>query len=420
MIEIKAEKIKNSEVLVPGSKSYTHRMLIASALSDGICHIHNSLKSEDTLLTLAALKDLGIKIEVPDDRVVVHGQKGKFRPCGNPIDLGNSGTSIRFLTAVAALGQGVYTLTGTKRMQERPLQDLIAGLNQIGVSAHAVNDNGCPPVQIEGGKVKGGKIALACSISSQFLSALLFIAPYTQEGIDITVIEGPVSRPYVDMTVAIMEKYGVEVNRDGYKRFKVRGGQTYRAGTYVVEPDCSQAGYFWAAAAITGAAIKVRGVRKDSFQGDVRFTELLAAMGCNVFDEKDGIKVVGGRLAAIETDMADMPDLVPTLAVVAAFAKGTTVIKNVAHLKAKESDRLSSVVNELTRMGIDATCREDGLIIRGGDPCGAVIETYGDHRIAMSFAVAGLRVPGIIIKDQRCVEKSFPNFWKVFEGLYQE
>jgi 3-phosphoshikimate 1-carboxyvinyltransferase len=188
----------------------------------------------------------------------------------------------------------------------------------------------------------------------------------------------------------------------------------------MVEPDCSQAGYFWAAAAITGAAVKVRGVQKDSFQGDVRFTELLAAMGCKVFEEKDGIKVVGGSLAAIEADMADMPDLVPTLAVVATFARGTTIIKNVAHLKAKESDRLASVINELTRMGIEANYRENGLIIRGGSPCGAVIETYGDHRIAMSFAVAGLKVPGISIKDERCVEKSFPNFWKVFEGLYQK
>jgi 3-phosphoshikimate 1-carboxyvinyltransferase len=420
MIEIKTEKIKNSDVVVPGSKSYTHRILIASALSDGICQIHNSLKSEDTLLTLAALKDLGTKIEVEGDKVVVYGQKGKFGSCDKPIDLGNSGTSMRFLTAVAALGQGVYTLTGTKRMQERPLQDLIVGLNQIGVLAHAVNDNGCPPVQINGGKVKGGNIALACSISSQFLSALLFIAPYTEEGLDITVIEGPVSRPYVDMTVAIMEKFGIRVNRNGYQQFKVRGGQTYRAGTYVVEPDCSQAGYFWAAAAITGAAVKVRGVQKDSYQGDVRFTELLAAMGCNVFEEKDGIKVVGGSLVGIEADMADMPDLVPTLAVVAAFARGTTVIKNVAHLKAKESDRLASVINELNRMGIDATGRKNGLIIRGGAPGGAAIETYGDHRIAMSFAVAGLKVPGIIIKDESCVEKSFPNFWKVFEGLYQK
>jgi 3-phosphoshikimate 1-carboxyvinyltransferase len=420
MIEIKIEKIKNSEVVVPGSKSYTHRILIASALSDGICHIHNSLKSEDTLLTLAALRNLGIKIEIDGDKVVVHGQKGEFKACDNPIDLGNSGTSMRFLTAVAALGQGVYTLTGSKRMQERPLQDLISGLNQIGVAAHAVNANGCPPVQIDGGKVEGGNVELSCSISSQFLSALLFIAPYTQEGIDVAVIEGPVSRPYVDMTVAIMEKFGIRVNREGYKRFKVRGGQIYSSGTYVVEPDCSQAGYFWAAAAITGAAVKVRGVRKDSFQGDVRFTELLAAMGCKVLETKDGIEVVGGSLTAIEADMGDMPDLVPTLAVVAAFARGTTIIKNVAHLKAKESDRLASVLNELTRMGIDATYQENGLAIRGGIPCGAEIETYGDHRIAMSFAVAGLKVPGICIKDERCVEKSFPNFWEVFEGLYQK
>ena len=418
MIEIKPQKINDAVVGVPGSKSYTHRMLIASALSDGVCTIHNGLKSEDTTLTLEALRQMGVTIEIDGNKFIVHGTKGMLKPRTEPVYLGNSGTSMRLLTAVAALGKGIYTLTGTKRMGERPIQDLIDGLKQIGVNARSVNNNGCPPLEINGGDLAGGSIALKCGISSQFLSALLLIAPYTKNGIDINVIEGPVSRPYVDMTVEVMERLGVKIRRDGYERFWVQGGATYRAGSYTVEPDCSQAGYFWAAAAITGAEVMVKGINRESRQGDVRFVKVLEAMGCDISYQKDGIKVSGKELAAITTDMADMPDMVPTLAVVAAFARGTTVIENVAHLRGKESDRLGSVVNELSKMGIEASCSDTGMIITGGNPNGAEIDTYGDHRIAMSFALAGLKIPGICIKDPRCVEKSFPNFWEVFESLY--
>jgi 3-phosphoshikimate 1-carboxyvinyltransferase len=265
----------------------------------------------------------------------------------------------------------------------------------------------------------GGGVALKCGVSSQFLSALLLIAPYTTQGVKINVIEGPVSRPYVDMTVDVMEELGVEVQRDGYEYFSVAGGQIYRAGSYEVEPDCSQAGYFWAAAAISESDIKVKGTTTKSRQGDVRFTELLEKMGCNIEHGSDGITVSGRPLSAITADMSDMPDMVPTLAVVAAFAKGTTVIKNVGHLKAKESDRLGSVVKELSKIGIDASCSETGMKIEGGHPHGSEIDTYGDHRMAMSFALAGLKIPGIVIRDERCVEKSFPDFWNVFESLYR-
>ncbi|MFC1857495.1 3-phosphoshikimate 1-carboxyvinyltransferase [Thermodesulfobacteriota bacterium] len=418
MKEIKPQKLRDAEVIVPGSKSYTHRILIAAGLSDGICTIKNPLKSEDTLLTMEALKRFGINIDEENNGFFVHGKKGRLAPPKETIFLGNSGTSMRLLTAVASLGDGLYTLTGTERMQERPIQDLLDGLKQIGVFARSVRENGCPPVVIPGGNLKGGPVKLNCKISSQFLSALLLIAPYAREGLDITVVEGPVSRPYVDMTVAVMEKLGVSVLREGYKKFTVRGSQTYRAGSYTVEPDCSQAGYFWAAAAITGNSVKVKGILSDSRQGDIRFVDLLQKMGCRISRESDGIKITGGPLRSVEADMADMPDLVPTLSMVAAFAKGTTVITNVAHLKAKESDRLTAVANELSKMGIDAVCTGSGLQIHGGRPHGAAIETYGDHRIAMSFAIAGLVVPGVVIKDEQVVGKSFPTFWDVFEKLY--
>jgi 3-phosphoshikimate 1-carboxyvinyltransferase len=420
MIEIKSQPIKpRCEVTVPGSKSYSHRILIASALSDGECRIRNTLISEDTLLTLQALRQMGIDIDdTAKDQIIVAGRSGRLKPCADPIFLGNSGTSMRLLTAVAALGQGTFTLTGTDRMAERPIQDLIVALEQLGVRIHTKNRNGCPPVEITGKKISGGSVSINCRTSSQYLSALLLIAPYTNRGLEIRVTEGPVSRPYLDMTVNVMDKFGVTVEREGYDRFRVAGGQAYRAGSYAVEPDGSQAGYFWAAAAVCGTEIKVKGVTADSCQGDVNFAKLLATMGCATATEPDGITVCGRHLRAADVDMGDMPDMVPTLAVVAAFAEGTTIIRNVSHLKAKESDRLAAVVNELVKMGIDARCSADELIVTGGNPHGAEIETYGDHRIAMSFAVAGLAAPQTFIRDENCVAKSFPDFWEVFAGLY--
>ena len=418
MIEIRPGHIQNTDVVVPGSKSYTHRLLIAAALSDGQCRIHNPLRSEDTLLTMGALKQMGVHIHDTGDSITVQGTGGALGPCDRPIYLANSGTSMRLLTGVAALGMGPYTLTGSKRMHERPIQDLLDGLIPLGVDARSVNNDGCPPVIINGGHLKGGATSVRCRISSQFISSLLLMAPCTSEGVDIRVTEGLVSRPYVDMTIDIMEKLGIRVRRQAYERFRIAGGQPYRAGDYMVEPDCSQAGYFWAAAAITGAAIRVRGISATSRQGDVQFARVLEQMGCHVNYDQEGITVTGGPLRAVTVDMADMPDVVPTLAVVAAFARGTTVIENVAHLREKESDRLGTVAHELNRMGISAEVTDSGLTITGGAPGGAEIETYNDHRIAMSFAVAGLTVPGVKIRGEQCVEKSFPNYWDVFNSLY--
>jgi len=418
MKEIKPHKMSNCQVSVPGSKSYTHRMLIAAALANGVSTLENALVSEDTRFTMEALRQMGIQIDVNRAGVRVDGKGGRMSAGHAPIYLGNSGTSMRLLTAVAALGEGTYTLTGTDRMQKRPLKDLLDALQQIGVKARSLNDNGCPPVEITGKTICKNRVDINCQKSSQYLSALLLIAPCTHHGLEIRVTGGPVSRPYVDLTIDVMKTFGLRLERDGYRRFNVPGRQIYRAGEYAVEADCSQAAYFWGAAAIGGAHIKVLGVKADSAQGDIRFVDLLRSMGCRVLKTSDGLAVVGGSLSAIEADLADMPDQVPTLAVVAAFAKGTTVIKNVAHLKSKESDRLSATVTELKKMGIDATCTANTLVIKGGKPKGAVIDTYNDHRIAMSFAIAGLNVPAVYIRNEGCVEKSFPDFWQVFEGLY--
>ncbi len=419
MIEVKPDNIKKYiEINVPGSKSYTHRMLIAAALADGVCVLKNCLKSEDTQLTKETLMKLGIRIDDSGDVVEVHGSKGKFQSFTEPIYLGNSGTSMRLLTPLVSLGTGTYTLMGSERMHQRPIQDLLNSMNQMGIPAYSVRDNGCPPIEISAHRVKGGTIQLSCKMSSQYLSALLLIAPFSENTIEIQITEGPVSKPYIDMTIDVMSKFDVWVVSDGYDRFTVEGGQIYRSGQYSVEPDSSQAGYFWAAAAITGSTVKVMGIKDDSRQGDVHFAETLGRMGCVLKKQDNGIAVTGGQLSGIEVDMEDMPDMVPTLAIVAAFAEGTTVIKNVAHLKAKECDRIDAVLREFSKLGVQAEWTSTDLVIKGGWSHGAEIDTYNDHRIAMSFAIAGLKIPGIAIRNESCVEKSFPEFWQVFKRMY--
>ena len=419
MIEVKPGAIKkNIEINVPGSKSYTHRMLIAAALSDGVCILNNCLKSEDTLLTRKTLMKLGIRIDDSGDAIEVHGSKGNFEAFTEPIYLGNSGTSMRLLTPVVSLGKGTYTLVGSERMHQRPIQDLLDSMNQMGIPAYSVKGNGCPPIEITGHRIKGGTIQLNCKMSSQYLSALLLIAPFSENTLEIQITEGPVSKPYIDMTIDVMSKFNVRVASDGYHRFMVEGGQVYKSGQYSVEPDSSQAGYFWAAAAVTGSTVKVMGLKDSSRQGDVRFADTLGRMGCVLHKQDDGIAVTGGQLSGIDVDMQDMPDMVPTLAVVAAFAEGTTVIKNVAHLKAKECDRIDAVIREFSKLGVEAEWTNTDLLVKGGWSHGAEIDTYKDHRIAMSFAIAGLKIPGIFIRDESCVGKSFPEFWNVFKSMY--
>ena len=406
-------------IQVPGSKSYTHRALIAAALSDGTCRLTGCLESRDTLLTRQALVQLGVAIEENDQTLSVQGTSGLLSPCRSPIYLENSGTSMRLLTAVATLVGGETVLRGSRRMHQRPIGDLIDGLNTIGASVGAESDGRFPPVRVGNRRPEGGAVLLDCSVSSQFLSAMLLIGPYTRRGVDISITGGPVSRPYIDMTVGIMERFGVPVQREGYRRFHVPGGRVYQAGEHAVEPDASQAGYFWAAGALTGKRVTVVGVTERSLQGDAQFPAVLEQMGCKVERTPNGTTVAGEKLRGITVDMGDMPDLVPTLAVVAAFAEGETRITNVAHLRAKESDRLAAVGTELLKMGVDAAETQDGLRVQGGRPRSSKIETYNDHRMAMSFALAGLKVPGVVIENEGCVEKSFPDFWEVFALLHK-
>lgn len=406
-------------VRIPGSKSYTHRLLIAAALADGVSEISNCLRSEDTLLTAQALRQMGIPItDHGDGRMTVHGRGGRIQPADAPIDLRNAGTSMRLLTAIAGLGDGPTTLDGTPRMRERPIADLLDALESFGIPAVSDGGTGCPPVTVGGGRLDGGTTSVACHLSSQYLSGLLLMAPCLKNGLDITVTRGPVSKPYIRMTIEIMRRMGISVEQVGDTRYRVPGGQTYRAGVYGGEPDASNASYYFAAAAVTGGTVTVADMDTGSGQGDIGLLTVLEKMGCKVREVPEGIEVTGGPLTAVDVDMGDMPDMVPTLGVVAAFASGVTRIRNVAHLREKECDRLDAVATELNKMGGAVRITEDGLEIEGMRPLhGANIHTYDDHRIAMCFAVAGLVVEGVTILDPGCVAKSFPNFFDVFGAV---
>jgi 3-phosphoshikimate 1-carboxyvinyltransferase len=401
---------------LPGSKSYTHRALMAAALAAGESVLTNALAAEDTELTAAALTRLGAGIDWQGTTIRVTGRNGRWLPSPLPIYLGNSGTSMRFLSALAALGEGEYLLTGTDRLCQRPLGELLEALGQAGVQAVSERNDGCSPVRVTGGLI-GGKAQLSGAISSQYLSALLFIGPLAPKGLEIEITGELVSRPYVDLTLEVLGGFGISYYREGYRYFELPGGQCYLPREYEIEADASSASYFWAAAALTGGRVTITNLSLESSQGDAAFPEVLGRMGCAVESTPAGLTVQGGALQGVTVDMATMPDLVPTLAVLAAFAAGETVITGVAHLRHKESDRLHAVATELGRLGIEARESADGLVIRGGTPKGAVIHTYDDHRIAMSFAVAGLKIPGVAIENPECVAKSFPAFWQFFQQL---
>ena len=425
MKEIKPLPTVDTTLEVPGSKSITQRALIAAALADGQSTLSGPLKSEDTEYTSQALAAMGIQVEPGKKEWQVQGQGGVIAKPAQEIYLGNNGTATRFLTSVAALGHGEFTINGDQRMTERPIKPLIEALSGWGVEISSIQNTGCPPVGIRAKGIKGGPTLLPEGKSSQYLSSLLLVAPYAANPAELKVAGAVLSKPYVTMTLAVMKDFGIEVtaNQD-LNHFIIPQGK-YHAQQYQVEGDASSASYFWAAAAITGGRVTVANVPSPSLQGDAILVNILARMGCTVERSAAGITVTGSKeLQGIEVDMGDCPDVVPTLAVVASRAKGRTVINNIAHLRIKECDRLHVMVKELSKLGARISETDDTMIIEGLDknaPAmhGAEIETYNDHRIAMSFAVAGLVVPGVKILGEDCVVKSFPDFWERFQLLYR-
>jgi 3-phosphoshikimate 1-carboxyvinyltransferase len=418
MIEIKPLHHCDTVITIHGSKSYTHRALIVSALAEGESVLVNVLRSDDTERTLQGLEKFRIPIYQESDGLHVLGKGGKIEGEDEVIFVGNSGTTMRFLTALSALKHGRTMLDGNDRMRERPIEDLLNGLSELGVRAYSIEKNGCPPVMVESQGLKGGKAQIKGEESSQFFSALLMIAPYAREDVHLEITGHMASKPYVDITLDVMSTFGVEVKSDGDHSFFIRAGQRYLPQTYHIEGDASNASYFFAAAAITKGRMRVENLRPNSIQGDAGFLAILEKMGCDVLRGEDWAEVLGRELHGIEVDMNAMPDLVPSLAITAAFARGETVIHNIGHLRLKESDRIKALALELSKMGIRIKEGKDWLEVTGGKAHGAEIETHDDHRLAMSFAIAGLAIPGIKIKGEECVNKSFPQFWETLQRLY--
>ena len=411
----------NATVIIPGSKSITHRALIAAALAKGESRLEAFLKSEDTLLTLEALRRLGIPIEIQEHKIVVSGCGGEFHPTRtqSEIFLGNSGTSYRLLLSIIALAQGPYLIKGTERMHARPIGDLVKALRQLGVKIKYLGSEGFPPILIQAQGIEGGRVQIAGHESSQYISSLLLAGPYAGTDLEIEVKDEMVSKPYLDITLGVMRDFGIQVVRADYQYFKIKSHGQYQARSYSIEGDASSASYFWAAAAVTEGQVVTKNIAAtDSNQGDMAFLDILEKMGCKVKRDTRQVTVQGAPLKALDLDMSAMPDMVPTLAAVALFAKGKTVIRNVAHLRIKESDRINAVVQEWRKLGAQNEELPDGLLIQGAIPLhGAVVDPHNDHRLAMSLAVIGLRVPGMMIRDETCVTKSFPNFWELWEKL---
>jgi 3-phosphoshikimate 1-carboxyvinyltransferase len=410
-------------IQVPGSKSITNRALILAALSDPRdgSDLRGVLQSEDTEIMVEALRGLGFRVRADWPNLVIHVRRGptaRVIPCHQAdLFVGNSGTTMRFLTALVGLGHGHYRLDGVARMRERPMGDLLAAMGQLGIQATSERGNGHPPILVQANGWRGANIRIRGDVSSQFLSGLLMAAPLGHGSTHIQV-EGPlVSRSYVDMTMAMMEQFGVPVVIQGSDQFEVAPNQWYRSQTYTIEPDASAAGYFWAAAAILGGKVAVSGLSQQSLQGDVRLIKIFEGMGCATSSEATALVVEGPVQQGVTVDMNDLSDGVMTVAAVACFAKNPTTIHNVAHLRYKESDRLTALVTELRRLGAKVQQHDDGLTIVPTPLHGAVVETYNDHRLAMSLALIGLRVPGIRLRNPGCVAKTYPSFFQDLNRL---
>jgi 3-phosphoshikimate 1-carboxyvinyltransferase len=422
----------DTRVRVPGSKSISNRVLLLAALAEGKSTLRGLLDSDDTRVMTEALIQMGARFEGESgETLTVHGVAGRPRigrnsqplRVGEPptFDVNASGTAARFLTAALALVPGETRLDGTARMRERPIDDLLQALRALGVEVSTEQNNGCPPVRCRGGQPFGGEVTVDAGKSSQYVSALLQIAPYAARDVVLHLKDGVlVSRPYVDVTLDVMHTFGAAASFIDPRRLRVTAGQHYRGIHYVVEPDASTAAYFFCAAAITGGRVRVEDLPGASAQADMGMLAVLERMGARVARGETAVTVQGpqaGALRGVDVDMNSMPDAVLAVAVTAAFADGPSHIRNVANLRIKETDRLHALETELRRIGVDAHADADSLHITPAQLRAAAIETYDDHRMAMAFALAGLRVPGIVIKDPSCVSKSWPGYFDAFQRL---
>lgn len=409
---------------MPGSKSITNRALLVAALADGRSELVGALHSDDTRYMAAALNTLGVPVASDEagSRFLIEGGGGTFPAPKADLFVGNSGTTMRFLTAALPLGQGRYRIDGVPRMRLRPIAPLIEALNALGAEARSEADTGCPPVVVQAAGLRGGQTRMAGDLSSQYFSALLLAAPYAREGVAIEIAGDLVSKPYLPMTAATMAAFGVtaEIDTATWRTLAVRPGQRYAGRVYAVEPDASNASYFFAAAAVTGGRVRVDGLGRDSLQGDLEFVDVLRQMGAEVEIGSDFTEVRGpadGELRGVDLDLGPISDTAQTLAAIAPFAAGATTIRGIAHARLKETDRIAALAVELRRLGQEVAEFPDGLRITPRPIQPAAIDTYDDHRMAMSFAITALRSPGVRLRDPDCVAKTFPGFFAVLDAV---
>lgn len=412
----------DGDVNLPGSKSLSNRALLLAALAEGTTTIRNLLQSDDTRHMLNALKQLGIEYTLSEDKTEcsVVGNAGALKNAElQELFLGNAGTAMRPLCAALCLGKGTYVLTGEPRMKERPIGHLVDALRQAGAEISYLENEGYPPLKIEANGLKGGKVEIDGSISSQFLTALLLASPMIETDLTISIIGELVSKPYIDITLDIMQKFGVEVSNDDYKTFKIKAGQKYKAiESYMVEGDASSASYFLAAAAIKGGTVKVTGIGRDSIQGDVQFVDVLELMGARVEWAETYISVTRDVLRPIDMDCNHIPDAAMTVATMALFAKGTTTLRNIYNWRVKETDRLFAMATELRKVGAEVEEGEDYLKITPPKVLKhAAIDTYDDHRMAMCFSLLALDPVSVTINEPECTAKTFPTYFEVLESI---
>lgn len=404
-------------VEAPPSKSYTHRAFIIAALAKGESRIVSPLRAQDTNATLEALRAFGIEIEDKGD-IFIKGSGGVLKTPDRIVDTMNSGTSIRLLATMAALG-GKVVLTGDESIQKRPIQPLLDALSQLGVSGKTLKGNGCPPFEILGGGISGGTTKIPGNISSQFISSILISSPYADSDVTVELTTPLKSKPYVDITLDIARNFGIEFENHDYQSFSVKAGRTYQGREYRIEGDYSSASYFIALAAMAKSRITVNNLVACSRQGDRVILDIVHRMGAGVESTGRGVKVSGRSLQGIRVDLSDSPDLLPTVAAMAVVAKGKTIIENVEHARYKESDRIAACAKEFRKFGAKIEEKRDGLIIEGTvEPVGAVIETYHDHRMAMAGTILALVSKGsTVIKGAECVDISYPGFFENIKRL---
>ena len=421
----------SATVSVPGSKSITNRALVLAALASQDaaweCTLLGALRSEDTEVMIDCLRKLGFRIEVDWERyrVTVHSnESGRLIPVEKAdLFVANSGTTMRFLAAMVSAGSGEYRLDGVPRMRERPIQDLLDSLREFGVDAQSEAGNGCPPIRIRSTGLKGGEVRVRADVSSQFLSGLMMASAFAENDVTIRVEGSRVSEPYIRMTEAMMgANWLIDFTAIGPEVYTIPAGPRVQGPReYPIEPDASAASYFWAAAAITGGQVTVRGLDFSStggaWQGDVRFARVLEQMGCESSHGLDESTIRGCKLRGVDVDMNDISDTVMTLGAVACFAEGPTTIRNIAHIRHKETDRIAALATELRKLGAEVDERPDGMTITPRPLTGCAVDTYNDHRMAMSLALIGLKVPGVVIRNPGCVAKTYPGFWQDLEKL---